>query len=64
MHDSLAIKNTEKDVYIHELLLCMGWYEKAIARSSGGHSPEYYLDFLRRLLKRVNKGKNVTRNAF
>lgn len=46
---------TVNDVYVHELLLCLSWYEQAFERSSGDHSPEYYLDFLRRLLKRVGK---------
>jgi aminoglycoside phosphotransferase (APT) family kinase protein len=44
---------TKYDVYVHEMLFVIGWYQQSLDRSKGGHSPEYYLDFLKRLLKRA-----------
>lgn len=46
---------SKRDVQVYELLLCLGWYEQSLDRSSDGHGPDYYLDFLSSLLKRVNK---------
>ena len=43
----------KKNVHVHEILFVIGWYQQSLDRSSGGHGPEYYLDFLRRLLKRA-----------
>jgi aminoglycoside phosphotransferase len=45
----------KKEVHVYELLLCLGWYEQSLDRSRGGQGPDYYLDFLRSLLKRVIK---------
>ncbi len=44
---------SKKEVHVYELLLCLGWYEQSLDRSKGGQGPDYYLDFLRSLLKRV-----------
>lgn len=44
---------TKMNVHVYEILFVIGWYKLSLNRSSGGHGPEYYLDFLRRLLKRA-----------
>jgi aminoglycoside phosphotransferase len=44
---------SKKDIYLYELLLCLGWYEQSLDRTKGGDGPDYFLDFLRRLLKKV-----------
>ncbi|MGD9158697.1 MAG: phosphotransferase [Desulfobacteraceae bacterium] len=43
----------KKNVHVYEILFVIGWYQRSLDRSSGGHGPEYYLNFLRRLLKRA-----------
>lgn len=43
----------KKNVHVYEILFVIGCYQRSLDRSSGGHGPEYYLDFLRRLLKRA-----------
>ena len=48
-------KITKKDVHIFEIFLNIGWYERSLDRSQGGHAPEYYLDATERLLSRASK---------
>jgi aminoglycoside phosphotransferase len=45
---------SKKEVHVYELLLCLGWYEQSLDRSKGGHGPDYYLDFLRSMLRRIS----------
>ena len=50
---------SKKHVHVYELLLCLGWYEQSLDRSKGGQGPDYYLDFLRRLLTRVGQSQHA-----